>query len=363
MTPDEARQQVEAARAADESAQRERTLVRSQSENRRVRDLAARQAAEIEELRARLGLADAMSKVRLDPPPWQLRHIDQPGHATVCWVLGDPHFDEVVRPEEIDGLNAWDTEIALVRTQRAFEKSITLATDYMGKRLKIDGIVTFLPGDILSGNIHAELRETNARTLLDSAISWLDPIMAGLKMEADAFGHVTVACVVGNHGRLTEKPRYKLRARDNIEWLLYGILARELARDRRIDIMVSDAMDLTVPVYSTKFLLHHGDQYRGGSGISGISTPLYLGHHRKTQRAMSSGRLFDWEVMGHWHRLRFDWETQIIVSGTLKGYDEFAYGHNFTYQPPQLAWWLTTPEKGVFFQTALEPQDRAAEGW
>ncbi len=44
--------------------------------------------------------------------------------------LTDTHFDEVVRPEEILGLNAYNREIALIRFRKWTEKVITLPRDY-----------------------------------------------------------------------------------------------------------------------------------------------------------------------------------------------------------------------------------------
>src|SRR5439155_961093 len=133
------------------------------------------------------------------------------------------HFDEVVRPEEIGYLNCYNRKIAEQRLKRAFDKSIVLARDYL-KGVIYDGVVLFLGGDMFSGNIHEELKETNAATLMDSLVHWIEYLEAGVKQLANEFGKVHVVCVVGNHGRMTKKPRAKLRARDNIDWALYKFL-------------------------------------------------------------------------------------------------------------------------------------------
>jgi hypothetical protein len=146
-----------------------------------------------------------------------------------------------------------------------------------------------------------------------------------------------------------------------MDWLFYKALERDLAGDTRVSVVVSSAADVLVPIYRTRFLVTHGDQFRGGSGIAGMMSPLMLGQHRKTRRQMAAGRTFDWLVMGHWHQY---WQGKgIIVSGALKGFDEYAYVSNFEFEPPRLAWWVTTPERGVTISAPVEPMDRRAERW
>jgi hypothetical protein len=53
----------------------------------------------------------------------------------------------------------------------------------------------------------------------------------------------------------------------------------------------------------------------------------------------------------------------VIVGGTLKGLDEYAYMGNFGYEPPQQAWWVTTPEMGITVNAPIYVSDRESEGW
>jgi hypothetical protein len=178
---------------------------------------------------------------------------------------------------------------------------------------------------------------------------------------ADQWGALHNAVTYGNHGRRTRKPRAKRRAQDNIEWLLYKVLERETRHDKRITWQITESADTIVPVYNTRFLLTHGDQFRGGSGIAGAMSPLLLGSHRKTRRAMASGRPYDVMVIGHFHQ--YLTLPGVIVGGTLKGTDEYAYLGNFGYEPPQQAFWVTTPEHGVTISAPVHVLDRQAEGW
>ncbi len=64
--------------------------------------------------------------------------------------------------------------------------------------------------------------------------------------------------------------------------------------------------------------------------------------------------------MGHFHQLMY--LQGIIMNGSLKGYDEYAYTNNFGFERPQQALWITTPERGV--TTKMEVHcDLDSEPW
>jgi len=195
-------------------------------------------------------------------------------------------------------------------------------------------------GDNFAGNIHEELRNTNADVMMSSLLHWVGPMVTGLRSLADAFGRVYVPVVVGNHGRNTQKPISKMRVRDNFDWLWAQIIARELAGDKRITFAVSEAPDYTYTIYNTTYHITHGDQAKGGTGIAAQWSPLMLLAVRKLKRIR-----FDYLVCGHWHRLgQF---LKIRANGSGKGYDEYAFNSNFDWEPPQQDLWLTDPNHSI----------------
>jgi acetylglutamate kinase len=64
----------------------------------------------------------------------------------------------------MNGVNAYNRRIAEQRLQRWTEKACSLPVDFM-TGIDYDGAALFLLGDIVSGDIHAELRRTNADTI------------------------------------------------------------------------------------------------------------------------------------------------------------------------------------------------------
>lgn len=293
-------------------------------------------------------------------------------------VVSDMHFDEVVDPAQVEGSNAYDREIAHQRMKTLFENTVKVTRDYTAG-LKFEGISLMLAGDGLSGDIHEELSETNEKPMVASYLHWRRELEGWLLGFADEYGKVHVSGVPGNHPRTSRKPRAKFRAESNFDWLILEELAWTLRNDSRFTFQVPTSPDCIVQIYDTNHLLTHGDQFRGGSGIAGILSPLALGQHRKTRRQMSIGQAlsltlgenadayrpvsydFAWMVLGHFHQ--YFMGRGLAVNGSLKGYDEYAYTNNFDWEEPQQALWIVTPEHGAAFRAPIFVMNRAREGW
>ena len=286
---------------------------------RRVEDL----TAEAKELRSIVQLYNDAYRAPISPPAWTV-HPSKGGHAGIVVAqLTDTHFDEVVEPSEVLGLNAYNREIALLRFRRWVEKVVTLPRTYTAG-VGIEGLVVLATGDILSGDIHAELKESNEDHLLASLLFWVEQIIGALGTLESEYPGVSVHAVVGNHGRTTIKPVYKGRAHTNVEWLMWSVIRDRLAdRGSKVVVEVSDSMDLNVPIYGRNHLITHGDQFKGGTGISGAMAPLMLGQHRKGVRQQATDSPMSLMVMGHFHQL-LDLPG-LIVGGSMKGSDEFSF--------------------------------------
>jgi hypothetical protein len=314
-----------------------------------------------EALMEKCDLLVSLDSVKSDAPKWTRNKPKKSEHRGIAnLILSDLHLDEVVFAAQMGNVNAYSREIAVRRLHNTAERTAEIANDYI-QGIKYDGITVWLGGDIFSGSIHEELRNTNEAPIMASFDFWIDPMVSALRMLADEFGAIHVPGCVGNHGRNTHKPIMKNRVEDNFDWLFYRVLARELRGDARFTWQLPVTADVTVKHYDHTYLLTHGDQFRGGSGISGIQTPLALGAFRKSKRQQAVNDPFDTMLIGHFHQ--YMTIPGIIVNGSLKGYDEYAALSNFGYEVPQQAFWITTPERGPAFHVAIQPMDRKAEGW
>jgi hypothetical protein len=329
-------------------------LSRQISKVKTERDIFKGQVKELEEAldeaELRSHLLTQLSKADYKPPTW-LTKKKKKSTGVVCTILSDTHFDEVVKPEEIQFRNEYNREIAVKRLEAYFQKIILLTNDYV-TGIDYEGIVLFLGGDIFSGDIHEELSETNEDTMLASIIFWTEQLSAGINLLAEHFNHVHIPCVVGNHGRRSRKPRHKLRVKDNFDWFLSKTLEQRFIDNDKVTFDVATGADLLVDVQDTTYLLTHGDQAKGGGGIGGIWPPLMRMVARKRQNTD-----FDYMVLGHFHQLIMAPSSGFLLNGSLKGYDEYASIGNFAFEVPQQALWINVPGKGVLWQTALLVDD------
>jgi hypothetical protein len=283
----------------------------------------------------------------VNPPRWLTGKKASGLLGTPTLFLSDLHWGETVFPAQVNNCNEFNLVIAQQRLRRVFGSTVNLCRNYL--QGDYSGIVVALGGDMVSGNIHEELRETNSEQILAIVLDLYENLIAGITQMADEFGQVFVPCVVGNHGRLDKKPRAKGAVRDNYEWILYQFLARHFQNDKRVTVLVSESLDVLYKVHNTRYLLTHGDQFKGGSGLAGPKVPWALGDHRKRKRQDAISQPYDVMIFGHWHQL-FWGSGAFICNGSLKGYDEYSFRSNFAFQMPMQALWITHPEKGITFQ-------------
>ena len=335
------------------------------AEVRRERD-AARHAlkrleADHNALAARLALVEQITDLDPTPPRWLTpKRKRSAHHATVTTILSDMHFDEVVNPDEIGGVNAFDRSIATLRLRRFFDQLVVVSRRYFAG-VTFDGCVLMLGGDGVSGTIHDEITSTNDAAITSTVLYWSELLAAGIAQLADEFGAVHVPAVVGNHGRMSHKPRAKGRAQDNWDWLLAQLVAREFRDDPRVTFDIPDSAECHFAVYGTRYRLEHGDSARGGGGWIGATGPVMRRHQKIQSATAAMARPFDHLVVGHWHTLV--WGAGFTVNGSLKGYDEYASISGFGFEVPQQALWLTTPERGITMHAPVFCADRKAEGW
>jgi hypothetical protein len=295
-----------------------------------------------------IGLRDAP----LEVPAWALRPAKKafagPGVPTL--FCSDLHWGEVVHASQVGGVNSYSVAIANERLRTMVEVAIDLLFNHI-RMPDYPGIVFALGGDMVSGDLHEELTATNEMEIMPVVLDLWAALAWAIGRLADRFGRVFVPCVSGNHGRNTHKIRAKGRNFTSFDWLLYHFLAKRFEADKRVTFLIPDGPDAHYSVMGRKYLLTHGDQFRGGDGLIGALGPLIRGDHKKRSRNAQIDMPYDTMLCGHWHQLVQ--LERLIVNGSLKGYDEYAYSNNFGYEPPRQALWVTHPDQGITFSAPV----------
>ncbi|PCJ68212.1 MAG: hypothetical protein COA62_15725 [Rhodobiaceae bacterium] len=285
------------------------------------------------------------------PPSWlttEPKEFKTEGVPTL--FASDWHWGEVVYASQVGGVNEFNLEIAHRRARRLIEEATTFLIHGLSKP-NYPGIVFVLGGDMISGNIHEELATTNDLEIMPTLIDLMGVLVWCIERLADDFGFVFVPCVSGNHGRSTKKIQAKNRNATSYEWLIYQMLNKHFERDPRVAFHIPDSADASYSIYGTRHLLTHGDQFRGGGGIAGPIVPIKRGLQKKQSRNVATIGGFDLAIMGHWHQ--YQQTPGLLINGSLKGYDEYAYAGSFDFQKPIQSLYLTHPIEGPYLHRPI----------
>lgn len=294
-----------------------------------------------------------LSHLRPKIPDWTFtpgkKSKNLPGVPTL--FMSDLHWGEVVFSDQVGGKNAFNPRIAKKRVRTLIENTIHLLKDHMVNP-EYPGIVLALGGDMFSGDIHDELKESNAQTTLESVVDLYGVMVWVIEELLKHFPKIFIPCVTGNHGRMTKKVQHKNRVYSNFDWQLYKFLEKHYhpvagKKDPRVEFQVSDGSDAYYRIFNHRYLLTHGDQFRGGDGMIGPLGPIMRGDFKKRSRNSQIDMDYETMILGHFHTLMM--LPKLIVNGSIKGLDEYAWAGNFSYEVPAQALWMTHPRNGITF--------------
>ena len=268
--------------------------------------------------------------------------------TTPCSVVAqacDWHMGAVQPRAEIEGFNEFSPEICRQRVYE-FAKKLIDWTEVHRAAYHIDELVLLVLGDLISGDIHDELRVTaefpapvqcvEAGGLLAEFVSMLAPHFANVRVEF---------VVEDNHGRLTKKPQAREAGLNTFNYLVGHIAKLHLAKTDNVQFNIYPQYEAVVQVAGRKYLLCHGH------GVSGWMGFPYYGIERKVAKeAMKrmngpDANRFNRVILGHWHAPM----THPIfwIGGSVSGTD--AYDHKCgRASPPSQASWIVHPKYSEF---------------
>ena len=258
------------------------------------------------------------------------------GEATAVAIASDWHVEETVDPKNVNGLNEFNLDIAEKRINKFF-KNVVRLTEIQRKGAKIDRLVLVLGGDLMTGYIHDELRETNSLSPTQTVIWLQDRIATGLELLSKNFSEIVIPCVMGNHGRTTLKPRHATSAANSYEWMLYKTLEKYLSG--KATWQVADSYHLFVEIYNKLLRVHHGDGLRYQGGIGGLTIPV-----EKAIAAWNKSITADLDIFGHWHQSQQN--PKWVCNASLIGHNAYAIAIKAGYEPPSQTYFIYDKKHG-----------------
>lgn len=258
------------------------------------------------------------------------------GEATAVAVASDWHVEETVDPKNVNGLNEYNLDIAEQRINKFFRNVVKL-TEIQRKGAKIDRLVLILGGDLMTGYIHDELKETNSLSPTQTVIWLQDRIATGLELLGKNFSEIVIPCLYGNHGRSTLKPRHATGAANSYEWMLYKTLEKYLGD--KATWQVSDGYHLFVELYSKMLRVHHGDGLKYQGGIGGLTIPV-----EKAIASWNKAITADLDIFGHWHQSQQ--APKWVCNGSLIGFNAYAIAIKAAFEQPSQTYFLYDKKHG-----------------
>jgi hypothetical protein len=338
----------------------ERELITARNERTLARQAHKEAEREAAEYKAANEIFTKASKLSVESAPWSKTKARKKGMATALIMLSDLHLDEIVKPSEVGGMNAYNREIALQRLKKTADGAVNMGLNLMNG-FNYEGAIVILGGDMVAGSLHDDTIFNEESSMIPTVDFWVDHLAKFLETIADAYGPTHVVSVVGNHGRLSHKPRMKGRTEDSWDHLLALMLQRHLKSDKRFSWNIPLCADAYVEIYGRKMLVTHGDQMKGGGGLAGLVNPASIFDARKRKRNASMGDEHDHMWVGHFHT--YTRTGKVTVNGSMKGLDEYAFLNNCAYEEPIQAFAVITREHGVTLEAGIYCVDRTAEGW
>lgn len=246
----------------------------------------------------------------------------------------DVHMGEVISAEEIGDINAFNSEICRQRLRRYIGAACSIGARW-AEDTECVGVYFALGGDLISGDIHEELRITNDLTAHEQVQAMVEETVAAIKHLLDAFGRVHVTCVHGNHGRNTPKSTAKLYSRLSYDMQIGAMVEREFHNNPRVTFQMSAAKDQVTPIFGWNLLSTHGDKMGtgGGQGFAGPFLPIVRGGKKVMAQYASRGQQIHYMLHGHYHTSGNP--GNILSNGSVPGYSEFGDDLRAAVEPPQ----------------------------
>lgn len=274
-------------------------------------------------------------------------------------LYSDLHPEETVEPGTVSGRNEFTPQIAVERNADlaiGARWMLDLYRERAGHGYKIRQVILAMLGDLITNTIHEELLESNALSPPEAvllvermAMTIIDNLLADPLIE-----DLYIPTAHGNHDRITHKKRAKTQAVNSYSWLVYHHLASRYAHEPRVRFDIAKGSTLYTDIYGHRVRWTHGDDFKYGGGVGGLTIPLLRALPRWD--SVVPAHL---TCMGHWHQAMT--HRSFVVNGSLIGYTAYAQQIGASFEPAQQVCFLLDARRGKRLWTTVQVQ--STEGW
>lgn len=314
-------------------------------QNKKIADLKYKTLlSENEKLQKQLNMATSLPKIGT--------HIINPtkpigeNEATAVIVASDWHLGEVIRPQQVNGLNEFNPVIAKLRVEEFFKNSVRLI-DVFSKDIEINTVILALIGDFINNTIHDDAKETNSMSQTAEVEFTQNLICSGLQYMLDnTTCNFIIPCKSGNHSRTSEKNRVANEQGVSLEYLMYMNISRYFRHEARFNFIIEEGYHTIIDVYNMKLRFHHGHDIRYAGGIGGLTIPA-----NKAIAQWNKSINCDIDIFGHFHS--YFMGGNFVANGSIVGFNAFAIAIKASFEKPKQAFFLIDKKRGMTISTPI----------
>lgn len=289
---------------------------------------------------------ELMEAIQAAEPPKMAYKPNTKAGSPITHVLHltDLHNGEVTRKDEVDGFGEFNPALFDARLQdlasRVIDVTAVKRSGYNIPTLHVIGT-----GDYISGDIHEELKVTNAYPAPVQCVRASFGIGAAIALMAPHFERVVCDFItLDNHGRLTRKNQASEGGENNFGYLVAHGLKQYLSRFPNVEMRIHAKPSTVIRIGSERYLAFHGHEIKGWAGL-----PYYGFDRRAAMEAVKRMNVpdsaFTKMVFGHFHVAV---DTLLYNSGgSLSGTNAFDHSCGRHARAHQTSWFVH-PTKGQF---------------
>lgn len=247
--------------------------------------------------------------------------------------IGDMHVESVIEPSVVLGLNKSNPDIIKRRMYIAAAEALNYLS-VLEKEFKVKQCIIQFKGDNITNYIHEELKKSNALSPFQAIFAARDIIINFVKriVDASSYPSIRIVFIRGNHSRNSIKKEYSLGYLNSFEFDMYNQVIEYFQNAvgyKHLEFILPDSEYAVLKVFDKTIATSHGDHFKYAGGIGGLQMPMMRWDY-KLQNTMPVNKRY----IGHWHT--FLNTKRVTVSASICGYDPFALGHSFEFEPPSI---------------------------
>lgn len=271
--------------------------------------------------------------------------------VALCVHNTDWHMGAQQDSDEIEGFNEFSPRLLsnrIISPRYGLVPHLLTWTELHRSAYVVDECRVLVTGDLVSGDIHEELRVTNAYPVPVQVVKAGELLASEISLLSPHFEKVIVDFVLAdNHGRLTKRPQHKEAGFNSFNYPLAYIAKKMLLNHKNVVFNIYPKEQQVVSVKGRKYLICHGHQVRGWAGFPYYGLQRKVGKEAMKRMRKNLGK-FDRIVLGHYHAPLQ--HPHYWIGGSASGTDAYDHSEGREADPVQSAWFVH-PKHGEFDRT------------